>query len=64
GRLRLSPPLSRRLTTAVAAGGALLAAASLAKMLTAARAEPVSAATDTETGSTPEASAEPDAARA
>ena len=64
GRLRLGPPLSRRLTTAVAAGGALLAAASLAKMLTAARAEPVSAATNTETGSTPEASAEPDAARA
>jgi putative oxidoreductase len=41
GRLRLGPPLSRRLTAAVAAGGALLAAASLAKMLTAPRAEAV-----------------------
>jgi putative oxidoreductase len=37
GRLRLSPPLSRRLTAVVAAGGALLAAASLAKMVTAPR---------------------------
>ena len=37
GRFRLSPPLSRRLTTVAAAGGALLAAGSLAKMLTAAR---------------------------
>jgi putative oxidoreductase len=36
GRYRLSPPLGRRLTTAVVAGGALLAAASLIKMLTAA----------------------------
>ena len=48
GRLRLSPPLSRKLTAAVAAGGALMAAGSLAKMLTAAPAESVSgAATDT-----------------
>jgi hypothetical protein len=37
GRLRLSPPLSRRLTTVAAAGGALLAAGSPARMLTAAR---------------------------
>ncbi len=37
GRFRLSPPLSRRLTAVIAAGGALLAAGSLAKMLTAAR---------------------------
>jgi putative oxidoreductase len=37
GRFRLSPPLSRRLTAVVAAGGAVLAAGSLAKMLTAAR---------------------------
>ena len=61
GWLRLSPPLSRRLTAAVAAGGALLAAASLAKMLTAPRAESVSgAATDTAS----DANTEPDAARA
>jgi putative oxidoreductase len=37
GRFRLSPPLGRRLTTLVVAGGTLLAAGSLAKMLTAAR---------------------------
>jgi putative oxidoreductase len=37
GRFRLSPPLSRRLTAVAAAGGAVLAAASLARMLTAAR---------------------------
>jgi putative oxidoreductase len=37
GRFRLSPALSRRLTAVVAAGGALLAAGSLAKMLAAAR---------------------------
>ena len=37
GRFRIGPPLSRRLTTAAVAGGAVLAAASLAKMLTAAR---------------------------
>lgn len=37
GRFRLSPPLSRRLTAVISAGGALLAAGSLAKMLTAAR---------------------------
>ena len=40
GRFRLSPPLSRRLTAVVAAGGAVLAAGSLAKMLTAARDQP------------------------
>ena len=37
GRFRLSPPLGGRLTAVIAAGGALLAAGSLAKMLTAAR---------------------------
>ena len=37
GRFRIGPPLSRRLTTAAVAGGAVLAAASLTKMLTAAR---------------------------
>jgi putative oxidoreductase len=37
GRFRLSPPLSRPLTAVAAAGGAILAAASLARMLTAAR---------------------------
>src|ERR1700733_11504019 len=37
GRVRIGPPLRRRLTTAAVAGGAGLAAASLAKMLTAAR---------------------------
>jgi putative oxidoreductase len=37
GRFRLSPPLGRRLTAVAVAGGALLAAGSLAKMLTAAR---------------------------
>jgi putative oxidoreductase len=37
GRFRIGPPLGRRLTTAAVAGGALLAAASLTKMLTAAR---------------------------
>jgi putative oxidoreductase len=36
GRLRLSPPLSRRMTAVAAAGGALLLAGSLARMLTAA----------------------------
>jgi putative oxidoreductase len=35
GRFRIGPALSRRLTTAAVAGGAVLAAASLAKMLTA-----------------------------
>jgi putative oxidoreductase len=44
GRFRLSPPLGRRLTTAVVAGGALLAAGSLTKMLTAASPDPASAA--------------------
>jgi putative oxidoreductase len=43
GRYRLSPPLGRRLTTAVVAGGALLAAASLIKMLTAAPPDPAPA---------------------
>jgi putative oxidoreductase len=37
GRFRVSPPLSRRLTAVAVAGGALLAAGSIAKMLTAAR---------------------------
>jgi putative oxidoreductase len=37
GRFRLSPPLSRRLTALAAAGGALLAAGSLARMLATAR---------------------------
>ncbi|MGP7996042.1 MAG: DoxX family protein [Streptosporangiaceae bacterium] len=37
GRFRIGPPLSRRLTTAAVAGGAVLASASLAKMLTGAR---------------------------
>jgi putative oxidoreductase len=61
GRLRLTAPLSRRLTAAVAVGGALLAAGSLARMLTAAHAQPVSgAATDTP----PDAKTEPVAARA
>jgi putative oxidoreductase len=51
GRLRLSPPLSRRLTALAAAGGALLAAGSLARMLTAARAQSVSSGTaDANTG--------------
>jgi putative oxidoreductase len=61
GRLRLSPPLGRRLTAVVAAGGALLAACSLARMLTAARAKPVPGAA-TDTASDPKT--EPDAARA
>jgi putative oxidoreductase len=37
GRFRLSPPLGRRLTTLVVAGGTLLAAGSLAQMLNAGR---------------------------
>ncbi len=37
GRFRIGRPLSRRLTTAAVAGGAVLAAVSLTKMLTAAR---------------------------
>jgi putative oxidoreductase len=37
GRFRLSPPLGRRLTALLVAGGSLLAAGSLTKMLTAAR---------------------------
>ena len=37
GRFRIGPPLSRRLTAAAVVGGAALAAASLTKMLTAAR---------------------------
>jgi putative oxidoreductase len=37
GRLRLTPPLSRNLTAMAVAGGALLAGATLAKMLTAGR---------------------------
>jgi putative oxidoreductase len=43
GRFRIGPPLSRRLTMAAVAGGAVLAAASLAKMLTAARGQAPSA---------------------
>ncbi len=63
GRLRLSPPLSRRLTTVVAAGGALLAGASLVKMLTAARPQPVPAAAPGEgTGAASDASTGADAA--
>ena len=56
GRLRLSPPLGRRLTAAVVAGGALLAAGSLTKMLTAARAQA------TEAQPAPRAESAPDAA--
>ena len=71
GRFRLSPPLSRRLTAVAAAGGALLAAGSLAKMLTAARgragearpgprAQPVP---DAAPDSAPDANTEPRTAR-
>ena len=71
GRLRLSPPLSRRLTAVAVAGGALLAAGSLAKMLTTARdrageaqpgprAQPVPGAAP---DSTPDANTEPRTAR-
>jgi len=57
GRLRLSPPLSHRLTAAVAVGGALLAAASVARMLTAARAESrADTATDTASDASTDAS--------
>jgi putative oxidoreductase len=44
GRFRIGPSLGRRLTTVAVAGGALLAAASLAKMLTAAPPDPAPAA--------------------
>jgi len=47
GRLRLSPPLSRRLTAVVAVGGAVLAAGSLARMLTAARGQAAAAQPET-----------------
>ena len=40
GRFRIGPSLGRRLTTVAVAGGALLAAGSLTKMLTAARGRP------------------------
>ena len=61
GRLRLTPPLSRRLTAVAAAGGALLAAGSLARMLTAPRAETASG-TSTDTAS--DTNTEPDTPRA
>jgi putative oxidoreductase len=69
GRFRIGPPLSRRLTTAAVAGGAVLAAASLAKMLTAARdsagaAQPAPAtesAPDAAPDTAPDASTQPHA---
>ena len=72
GRFRIGPPLSRRLTTAAVAGGAVLAAASLAKMLTAARdsvgtgqpqpaASAPDAAPDTARDAAPDASTQPHA---
>jgi putative oxidoreductase len=57
GRFRIGPPLSRRLTTAVVAGGAVMAAASLAKMLTAARGQAAAPA-----GPAPVSSPAPEAA--
>ena len=70
-RLRLSPPLNRRLTAVAGAAGALLAAGSLARMLTAARdrageaqpgprAQPVP---DAAPDSAPDANTEPRTAR-
>jgi putative oxidoreductase len=72
GRFRIGPPLSRRLTTAAVAGGAVLAAASLTKMLTAARdsvgtgqpqpaASAPDAAPDTARDAAPDASTQPHA---
>ena len=58
GRLRLSPPLSRRLTTLAAAGGTLLAAVTLAKMLTAPRRPGTAPAAE---AGTPSEVTEPDA---
>jgi len=55
GRFRLSPPLSRRLTAVIAAGGALLAAGSLAKMLTAARDQAGDGQPASRAGSAPDA---------
>ena len=71
GRFRIGPPLSRRLTTAAVAGGAVLAAASLAKMLTAARdsvgaaqpAPPAASAPDAAPDTAPGASTQPHAAQ-
>ena len=71
GRFRIGPPLSRRLTTAAVAGGAVLAAASLAKMLTAARdsagaaqpASPAASAPDAAPDTAPDASTQPHAAQ-
>jgi len=71
GRLRLGPPLGRRLTAAVAAGGALLAAGSLAKMLTAARdqvggtppAARAESVSDAATGTASDADTKPQSAR-
>jgi putative oxidoreductase len=67
GRFRVSPPLSRRLTAVTVAGGTLLAAGSLAKMLSAARkqaaeAQPATGAqspSDTAPDTTAEASTGP-----
>jgi putative oxidoreductase len=69
GRFRIGPPLSRRLTTAAVAGGAVLAAASLAKMLTAARdsagaaqpAHPAESAPDAAADTAPDANTQPHA---
>ncbi|MGO9083437.1 MAG: DoxX family protein [Streptosporangiaceae bacterium] len=71
GRLRLGLPLGRRLTAAVAAGGALLAAGSLAKMLTAARdrvggtppAARAESVSDAATGTASDADTKPQSAR-
>ena len=71
GRFRIGPPLSRRLATAAVAGGAVLAAASLAKMLTAARdsagaaqpASPAASAPDAAPDTAPGASTQPHAAQ-
>jgi hypothetical protein len=67
GRFRIGAPLSRRLTTAAVAGGAVLAAASLAKMLTAARdsagAPPAASAPDAAPDTAPDASTQPHAAQ-
>lgn len=71
GRFRIGPPLSRRLATAAVAGGAVLAAASLAKMLTAARdsvgaaqpAPPAASAPDAAPDTAPGASTQPHAAQ-
>jgi putative oxidoreductase len=71
GRFRIGPPLSRRLTTAAVTGGAVLAAASLAKMLRAARdsagaaqpAPPAASAPDAAPDTAPDASTQPHAAQ-